>query len=157
MEKVRFFDRQDPPQQALDSVRVLRSQYGKRQMVMSAPVVTMYSVPERKTVYPKGLKMKLYDGKKLLADFTADYAVSFDEKNIVEVRDNVVVIDYRTGDTSYLKSLVWNSSLHTIYSKDPVKSVNGPRVTYGDGFESDENFNTPYIIHQRGTMTFEDD
>ena len=65
-------------------------------------------------------------------------------------------MDFRSGDTTYLDSIVWESATHTIYSKAPVKSVNGQRVTYGDAFESDENFTTPIIYNQRGTMTIEE-
>ena len=68
----------------------------------------------------------------------------------------MVVIDYRTGDTSYLETITWNSAQHRIYSDNPVKSVNGKRVTYGDGFESDDEFTMPYIKGQRGTMTIEE-
>ena len=76
---------------------------------------------------------------------------------MVEARNNVVSVDFRSGDTSYLNSIVWNSSEHRIYSDDTIKSVNGQRVTYGDGFESDDNFNEPRILHQRGTITFDDE
>lgn len=157
IEKARFFDHKDLPQQSLDSVRVIRSLNGKKQMLMTAPQVTIYDKPEKKTVYPQGIKMQIYDGgKRCAASIRADYAYSLDEKKIVEVRRNVVVIDYRSGDTSYLNSLVWNSAEHRIFSDDTVKSVNGKRITYGDGFESDDEFTTPRIVRQRGTMTIEE-
>lgn len=158
MEKVRFFDPKDLPQQSLDSVSMFRSQHGNVDMIMTAPAVTIYDAPQRKTVYPKGVNMRFVDkNNKLVASIRADYAYSLDEKKIIEARNNVVVIDYRSGDTSYLKSLVWNSADHRIYSMDPVRSVNGERVTIGDGFESDEEFKTPFILRQRGTLTFDDE
>lgn len=158
MEKVHFFDPKDLPQQSLDSVSMYRSQNGNVDMIMTAPAVTIYETPQRKTVYPKGVNMKFVDkNNKLVASIRADYAYSLDEKKIIEARNNIVVIDYRSGDTSYLKSLVWNSADHRIYSMDPVRSVNGERVTIGDGFESDEEFKTPFILRQRGTMTIEDE
>ncbi|MBR6330572.1 MAG: hypothetical protein IKR79_02860, partial [Bacteroidales bacterium] len=61
-----------------------------------------------------------------------------------------------SGDTSYLNSIIWNSAEHRIFSRDTIKSVNGARVTYGDGFESDDEFTAPRILHQRGTMTFDE-
>lgn len=154
MEKVRFFDRKDLPQQSIDTVKAIRSLNGKRQMLMTAPKVMIYDKPQKKTVYPQGINMQVFDGgKKIAASIRADYAYSLDDQKIVEARRNVVVIDYRTGDTTYLNSLIWNSAEHRIFSNDTVKSVNGKRVTYGDGFESDDEFTTPYIKHQRGTMT----
>lgn len=153
MEKIRFFDRQDLPQQKLDSVRAIRSTNGRMQMLLTAPTVTIYDKPEKKTVYPNGVEMHLFDGADTpVADIRADYAFSLDEKHIIEARRNVVIIDYRSGDTSYLESIVWNSAEHRIFSHDPVRSVNGQRVTYGDGIESDDEFTSPYILHQRGSI-----
>lgn len=157
MEKIKFFDRKELPLQALDSVSVVRSSNGKSQMTLTAPTVTMYDRPEKKTVYPEGFTMFIYEsGEKPTAKISADYAYSLDEKKIIEARRNVVIIDYRNGDTSYLESLIWNSADKRIYSSDPVKSVNGQRITYGDGFESDDEFKSPQILRQRGTMTIED-
>ena len=157
MEKVRMFDRQDLPQQNLDTVRAVRSLGGKKQMLLVAPKVVIYDSPEKRTVYPCGIDMQIFDGNgRQAASVRGRYAVSYDEKKIVEARDSVVIIDFRSGDTSYLNSIVWNSAEHRIYSSDAVKSVNGLRVTYGDGFESDDEFVSPQIIHQRGTMSIEE-
>lgn len=157
MEKVRLFDPQNLPQQSLDTIRAVRSLGGKKQMVLSAPRVVVYDKPERKTVYPDGIDMMIFDNAgAVAASIKAEYAHSLDEKKIVEARRNVVIIDFGSGDTSYLNSIVWNSAEHRIYSNDTVKSVNGKRITYGDGFESDDEFTAPRILHQRGTMTFEE-
>lgn len=153
MEKVRFFDRKDLPQQKLDSVRAIRSANGKMQMLLTAPTITIFDKPEKKTVYPDGVEMHVLDGEdKAVADIRADYAFSLDEKHIIEARNNVVIFDHRTGDTTYLRSIVWNSAEHRVFSNDSVRSVNGQRVTIGDGFESDDNFTSPVILHQRGTI-----
>lgn len=157
MDKILFFDRKDIPVQSLENVRALRSSKGKVQMLVTAPSAQMYDKPERKSIYPEGFNMAILEGSdNRVANISADYAVSYDEKKIIEARRNVVVIDYRTGDTSYLESLVWNSAEHRIFSTDPVRSVNGQRITYGDGFESDDEFTTPQILHQRGTMTIDE-
>ena len=147
MEKVRLFDPQNLPQQNLDTVRAVRSLGGKKQMVLVAPKVVMYDHPERKTIYPDGIDMLIFGSNdKVTASIKAKYASSLDEKKIIEARK----------DTSYLNSIIWNSAEHRIFSRDTIKSVNGARVTYGDGFESDDEFTAPRILHQRGTMTFDE-
>ncbi len=157
MEQVHFFDQKEMPQQQLDSVTVIRSTNGRLQMLLTAPEVVVYEKPEKKTDYPQGVWMRLYDkGDELVADVKAGYAYSLDDKKIIEARHHVVIIDYRSGDTSYMEHIVWNSAEGRIYSNDPVRSVNGPRVTIGDGFESDENFTSPQMLHQRGTIQFDE-
>ena len=158
MEKVHFFDQKSLPQQHLDTVTVIRSTRGDLQMLLEAPEVIVYEKPEKKTEYPQGVWMRLYDkGDKLVSDVRADYAYSLDDKKIIEARRHVVIIDYRSGDTSYMESIIWNSAEGRIFSNDTVRSVNGPRVTIGDGFESDENFTSPQILHQRGTIQIDDE
>lgn len=156
MEKVAFFDKKELPQQSIDSVSMVRSEHGHLQMKMDAPKIVVYEQPQKKTEYPQGLKMVIFDANKTAARISADYAFSLDEKKIMEAHKNVIIIDYQNGDTFYLKSLVWDQSDHRIFSNDPVKSINGQRVTYGDGFESDEEFTSPYIFHQRGTIEVEE-
>lgn len=158
MEKIALFDPQDLPQQRIEEVRVWRSENGTRQMELTAPLVESYITPEKKTVYPSGFAMQIFDNHgKLAASVKGDSAVQHDEKKLVEAFGHIVIIDYGTGDTSYLKSLIWDSGEHLVYSDDPVKSVNGERVTYGDGFMSDDEFRQPIIQGQRGRLTFEDD
>ena len=158
MNQVLLFEHRDIPQQALDSVTVIRSDFGDRQMSLTAPSVVMIDKPEKMTIFPKGFDMHIFgdNGKNLVANITADSATSLDDRKIIKAHRNVVIMDFRSGDTTYLDSIVWESATHTIYSKAPVKSVNGQRVTYGDAFESDENFTTPIIYNQRGTMTIEE-
>ena len=158
MEKIRFFERHDMPQQALDSVTILRSNVGERQMTLKAPAVFIVDKPEKMTVFPKGFNMHIFgnQGKNTVAVITADSATSLDSRNVIKAHRNVVILDYRTGDTTYLDSIVWEAATHKIYSRAPVKSVNGQRVTYGDAFESDDNFTSPIIFNQRGTMTIDE-
>ena len=158
MEKVHLFDKQDIPQQILDSVSVTRSNFGNQQMSLKAPNVVVLDKPERMTIFPNGFNMHIFgdDSHVVIADITADSATSLDDRKVIKAHRNVVIIDHRSGDTTYLDSIIWESAAHTIYSRAPVKSVNGSRVTYGDGFESDENFTAPIIYRQRGTMTIED-
>lgn len=153
-----MFDRKTVPQQVLDSVSLQRSNFGNRQVALKAPNVVIYDQPERMTVFPMGFDMSVFDddGKSVATDIRADSAVSLDDRKLLKAYRNVVVVDHRSGDTTYLDSIVWDSYSHIIYSRAPVKSVNGLRVTYGDGFESDDNFTTPIIYGQRGTMAIED-
>jgi len=158
MEKIHFFDRQVLPDNTIRQARIQHSEYGRLQLLMEAPVIEQYSNPETKTVYPEGLKARFFDGvNNPTATLTARYAVSYDNRQLTKVQDSVVIIDLRSGDTTYLQELTWDAVQHRIYSEKPLRSVNGKRVTYGDGFESDDNMQSPQIIHQRGTVEWKED
>ena len=158
MEKILLFDRKEIPQQSIDSVSVVRSNFGNRQMSLTAPRVVILDKPEKMTIFPNGFQMHIFNSEDntIVADISADSATSLDVRKIIKAHRNVVIIDYRSGDTTYLDSIIWESATHRLFSHAPVKSVNGQRVTYGDGFESDDDFVSPQIYHQRGTLTIDD-
>lgn len=153
IEKIRMFERQELPDNTIRNARIQRSEEGKLQLLMTAPLVVQYSKPEPKTEYPEGVEMHFYSGVDNPTGIVrARYAVQYDQRDLTQLRNSVVIIDLRQGDTVYLQDLTWNAQEHRVYSDKPLRSKNGQRVTYGDSFESDDQFLTPHIIHQRGTL-----
>ena len=158
IEKTKMFEPQSLPETTIKNAKIQRSENGQLQLVMRAPLIEKYSTPEEKTEYPKGVVMHFYDGyDKPTGILHARYAVSLDKRETMIVRDSVVIIDLQRGDTIYLQDLTWNQMEHRIYSQNPLHSKNGPRVTYGDKFESDDAFQSPIIFHQRGTIEWKED
>lgn len=157
MEKVDFFSKKDLPSEVIRNADISRTEKGVLQMRLTAPLIERYSSPQAKTLYPEGLFVCFYnDQGHITSSISARYGYSLDDRDIMEARDSVVIVDYRSGDTSYMEHIIWNSDQNRVYSNRPVKSVNGKRVTYGDGFVSDENFTRPQILRQRGTIEFDD-
>lgn len=157
MEDISRFNRQNPPDQELKQAHVRRSERGRLQMEMDAPLVMVYSEPMSRTLYPQGISLRFYDSdRRLKTTISARKAISYDDRNIMKASDSVVVIDYSTGDTVYLEDITWRDNEDLIFSNHPVKSVNGNRVTYGDGFVSDEQMTSLRITRQRGVIEFQD-
>lgn len=153
IEKTKMFERKTLPDNTITNARIQRSESGKLQLVMYAPIIEQYSKPEPKTIYPKGVYMRFFNGpNQPTATLRARYAETLENRNTMMVRDSVVIVDLQRGDTVYLKDLTWNSQEHRVYSKNPLRSKNGPRITIGDRFESDDAFEAPQIYHQRGTF-----
>ena len=158
IEKVKMFEPHELPDNTIYNAKMQRSEKGKLQLLMTAPLIEQYSKPEAKTEYRKGVYMRFFNGyNKPTGILRACYAIQYDKRDVTMVRDSVVIIDLQHGDTVYLKDLTWNAMEHRIYSNNPVHSKNGLRVTYGDGFESDDSFREPKIIHQRGTIEWTED
>lgn len=154
-------DRSDAPSQEVSDAHVRRSEYGKLQLELDAPKIVKYERPVAKTIYRRFKKervqLRLYnDDRSIKASIEANYAISFDDRDIMEAHDSVVVIDYSNGDTIYMEDLIWNSSEDRIYSDHPVRAKNGQRITEGDGFVSDQRMENMQIIRQRGIIEFEE-
>ena len=153
IEKTKIFEPQSLPDNTITNARIQRSERGRLQLIMTAPLVEQYSQPEPKTEYRKGVYMQFFDGyQKATGTLRARYAVTYDKCEEMHVRDSVVIIDLQRGDTIYLHNLTWNQLEHRVYSDTTVRTKNGPRVTIGDRFESDDAFESPQIYHQRGTI-----
>lgn len=158
MTDIERFSRQNPPDQEVKGARIHRSEKGRLQVEIDAPVITRYSKPTARTVYSQGVDMRFYDElKRLKTTIHAEQAVSYDDRNIMKGSDGVVVVDYSTGDTIYLEDIIWRNDDDIVYSNHPVRSVNGNRVTYGDGFVSDEQLVNLRITRQRGVIEFNDE
>lgn len=157
MKDIERFARQNPPDQEIKTARIHRSEQGRLQVEIDAPLITRYSQPAARTVYPRGVDLRFYDeSRRLKTTIHARQAVSYDDRNIMKASDSVVVVDYSSGDTIYLEDIIWRNDDDIIFSNHPVRSVNGHRVTYGDGFSSDERLENLHISHQRGVIEFND-
>ena len=158
MEKIKFFDRKTLPDQVITNGHIDRSEYGHLQLHLDAARIEKYGGVDAHTVYPQGVELRFHDSLGAVKAYVrADYGISHDSRNIMEIRDSVVIIDYDSGDTTYLHDLTWDTGLKRVFSHSPLKSVNGKRVTYGDGFESDDDFKNPIIEHQRGTIEWKEE
>jgi LPS export ABC transporter protein LptC len=158
MKDIERFSRQNPPDQEVKEAHIHRSEQGRLQVEIDAPLITRYSQPSARTIYPKGVDLRFYDeGRRMKTSIYARRAVSFDDRNIMKASDSVVVIDYNSGDTIYLEDIIWRDDEDIIFSNHPVRSVNGNRVTYGDGFVSDEQLANLRITRQRGVIEFNDE
>lgn len=157
MKAISRFDRKDPPSQTLRDARVWRSEYGRLQMEMEAPLIVQYRQPDTRTHYPQGVNLRFFDSqRRLQTAVSARKAISYDDQDILYARDSVVIIDYSNGDTIYLEDITWKSKEDVIYSNRPVRAVNGARLTFGDGFISDANLTNLRVKRQRGTIEFEE-
>ena len=158
IEKTKIFEPQSLPDNTIKNARIQRSENGRLQLVMTAPLVEQYSQPEAMTEYREGVDMHFFDGyQRPTGILRARYAVSYDKREVMEVRDSVVIIDLQRGDTIYLHNLTWNQLEHRIHSDTTIRTKNGPRITIGDRFESDDAFESPKIFHQRGTIEWKEE
>ena len=154
-------DRSDSANQEVRDAQIQRTESGKLQLELNAPIIQKYGRPVAKTIYKSGggqrVSMTLFeDGISKKTYIEAGNAISYDDRDIMEAHDSVVVIDYKAGDTIYLQDLIWNSAEDRIYSEHPVRAKNGNRITLGDGFVSDQRLENMQILHQRGIIEFED-
>ncbi|MDR0603636.1 MAG: LPS export ABC transporter periplasmic protein LptC [Bacteroidales bacterium] len=106
-----------------------------------------YNDPEPYLEYPKGVNIISYDeNKNEEMSLTANYGISYEERNIMEVKYNVVVTNFKTGEIIETEHLVWDKEKHLIYSNTQTKQTKSDGSVYiGERFESDEQL-SKYMI-----------
>ena len=156
-------DRSDSAAQELSVAHVRRSEGGRLQLELDAPIIQKYNMPQPITKFRSrnGVQVKIRffaasDGRKTASIF-ADSAISYDDRDMMEAHGNVMVIDHKTNDTVYLQDLRWNGDEDRAYSDNPVRARNGRRLTEGDSFVSDGRMENMQITNQRGVIEFNDD
>jgi len=105
--------------------------------------------------FPDGVRVEfLTSGSKAKSELTAKYAVRYENKNEVIVRDSVV---WKSGKGEQLETneLIWDDKKKVVHTKQFVKITKPDEVFYGFGFEADQEFNKWTIVQPAGEMIME--
>jgi len=143
------------PMESVFNVEIVYTDQGHTRMIMNAEQMDRYEGEEPYLELPKGLHVQFYDtlGNKT-SSMSSRYAISYDDPEIIEARNDVVVIN-EAGERLNTEQLIWDQKEEIIYSDKFVKITTEEEVLYGEGFESDERFDRWKITSPRGTFQAE--
>lgn len=148
-----YEDLSSAPIQTLYNATSMFTDSGRVQMKMEAPMMYNYSREEGLEVFPQGIH-SIFMGEmgETNVDLVADSAINIQNEKLMKFYGNVVVKDYRNGDTLYTDALYWDQNLRKIYSNVYVKKVSADLVLEGDGFDADEEMNNVKLRKPRGVI-----
>lgn len=140
-----------PIESAFD-IEILYTDQAYVRMILRAPQMDRYEHEKNYLEMPQGLNVVFYDTlMQQTSSMSARYAISYDETEIIEARDDVVVINEQ-GEKLNTEQLIWDQANRIIYSEKFVRITTEDEVTYGEGFRADERFDTWEITNPRGTF-----
>jgi len=102
--------------------------------------------------FPEGVKVEFFGpSKRVQSTLTAKYAIRYEGKNEITVRDSVV---WQSKENERLETeeLVWDDQRHIVYSDRFVKITKPDEVLYGHGFEANEDFSNLHIKALEGKI-----
>lgn len=124
----------------------ISDQYKK--ILLKSPYIVRFEGEEPSTTFPDGFEITFYDTTgKAISFISANYGINLIKKNIMQARNNVVVINYETQEQLNTENLVWDQSKHEIYSNTFVKLSSPDRVIFGDSMRADESFASREIFN----------
>jgi LPS export ABC transporter protein LptC len=137
------FDSSTMPTQTVYDAKTMFTDRGQLQMLLEQPILHNYEDVDKTQISPKGIEMSFYDKttSKLEVYVRADSAVNSQASKLMHFYRNVVVYDYRTGDTITTEILNWDQDKRKIYSNVYTRRANAKMITTGTGFDADEQMN----------------
>lgn len=127
------------------------------QVRLTGPVMHAYEGDESYMVFPEGFRVEFYDSAfNITSTITGNYGIHYREKRMMEARNNVVVINYETGERLDTEELIWDMKKELIFSNKFVKITSDNGVMFGDGLEAEQDFSKRRIINPSGEIEVEE-
>ena len=138
------------------NVELIYSEDAAVKIKVSAPKMEEYANEEPYLEMSEGIKVVFYDSlKQVNTTLTANYAIHRIAKNIMEAKNDVVVVNEK-GEQLNTEHLVWSQDSAKIYSDEFVKITTTDEILMGEGFEANEDF-TKWKIHKiKGTINLKE-
>jgi len=141
------------PVETAENVKIIYSVDAKIQMIMEAPLMVRFDHERQYMELPKGLLMTFYDASmNVTSRISANYAIRYLDKEVIEARNDVIVENVENNERLNTEHLIWDRTKGLIYTEKFVKITTQEEVLYGNGFESDEQFDSWVIKNPRGTF-----
>ncbi len=107
------------------------------------------------TEFPKGLKVEVYESKEdstKKTTITADYAVIFNETDLVDMTGNVKIVA-ADGNTFYGEQLYWDQRSKWIFTGQPFRTeLNNNNRTTGTILDANENLTIAFVRYANDTF-----
>jgi LPS export ABC transporter protein LptC len=151
-------EREKVPSVAAKNIEIVYTENGKIKVKISAPESLYYQFAEEPyNEFPLGIVVINYtDSLTIDSQLTANYAIYYEKKKLWNARYNVVAVNSK-GHVLKTEQLFWDEAAKRIYSNDMVKITTAEDEIFGEGFESDENFDNWVVRKITATFYFDEE
>lgn len=99
--------------------------------------------------FPKGVELKIYDKNNNQTIIISDYAIVYDETDIIDLRGNVRIATHKK-DTLFTEQLYYNQKLEWLFTNEPWLFKRAVSPLHGIGFDSDKEFKNFQMLEMGG-------
>jgi LPS export ABC transporter protein LptC len=141
------------PSQSAQVLKVDYTENGKLVYTMSSPEMKKFEQPEQKTEFPKGFNVVFYDSlQQQKGTARANYGLSHDVTQILELKGNVIIVNYISKTRIETEKMFWDRRTKTIYGDMAVRIITPEKVVNAGGFNASEDLSRYNILHPTGTF-----
>ncbi len=105
--------------------------------------------------FPENIEVILYDKNKNQTKIIADYAISYSNSDLIDLRGNVIVSTHLL-DTLYTDQLYYDRGLEWLFTNFDFRYVSNDKDIYGKGFDSDKSFEKIQFLEVNGFVTLDE-
>lgn len=105
--------------------------------------------------FPNFLEVTLFDKNKNQTKITADYAISYSNSDLIDLRGNVIISTHLL-DTLFTEQLYYDRSQQWLFTNFDFKYVSTDKDIYGRGFDSDKTFEKIKFLEVKGYVSLQD-
>jgi LPS export ABC transporter protein LptC len=99
--------------------------------------------------FPESVEIILYDKSKNESIITADYVISYNNTDLVDLRSNVIIIT-SSKDTLYTDQLYYNKKDEWLFTNYPFRYKSIDKNITGVGFDSNIDFSKINFLDVNG-------
>jgi LPS export ABC transporter protein LptC len=104
----------------------------------------------------EGMKVEFYDeNMNVNSSITAKYAIRRERTNMMEARNNVVVVNTK-GERLETEQLFWDERGDSLYTSKKVKVTSGTQIIHSEGLWADQTFNVYRFYKVTGIFALPD-
>ncbi|RLD61424.1 MAG: LPS export ABC transporter periplasmic protein LptC [Bacteroidetes bacterium] len=146
------------PLELVIDLEVIYSDSGFIQAKLQSPLMKKYEEEDSYYEFPEGFKVIFYDSlQNEKSEITANYGIHWEEKKIIEAKNNVVVFNKMKNEKLETEHLIWDQKKKIIFSDVFITITKPDAIIYGDGLTSDQNFNHYSIKNPTGELEINSD
>jgi LPS export ABC transporter protein LptC len=125
---------------------------GKLKSILISPKMLNYSNREFAFYeFPEGINLTLFDKDDNESNVVADFAILYDETDLLDLQGNVVLTTYNK-DTLYAEQLFYDQKKEWLFTNQSVRFRTKDQLINGNGFDSDRDFSQARVLEVTGRI-----
>ena len=105
--------------------------------------------------FPENLEVILYDKNNNKTKIFSDYAISYSNTDLIDLRGNVIVSTH-LGDTLFTDQLYYERLEEWLFTDNKFRYISDDKEIYGVGFNSDKTFEKKKFLEVTGYVSFKE-
>lgn len=131
---------------------------GRVDIKMRAQVMFDFSNREKHpySEFPKGIKITSIEKNGDSITVEGDYAKSYRNTEVSEIKNNVVVVNYAQKNKLLTDQIYWDQKTHYFFTEKKFTFYTVTDTIYGTGFEATEDLKTWWVKNQSGVINIKE-